>query len=83
MNSVVRFFTVTALGSLLCALTIVVLWPTLRGPAGIAAGLALAVASMRLVEDYLAKRTPSVWTAIAMGTLSGATAWATLALLGD
>jgi len=81
MNTVVRFFAVTALGSLLCAATIVVLWPILRGPAGIAAGVALAVASMRLGEDYLAKRTPSAWTAFTMGALSGATAWATLALL--
>jgi hypothetical protein len=82
MHTVARFSAVIALGSLLSAVTILVLWPILRGSVLIAAGLAFPVASMSLVDDLLARRPPVVWRAIAMGALSGATAWATLALLG-
>ena len=79
MNGVARFSTVIALGSLLSAVTILVLWPILRGSVLIAAGLAFTVASMSLVDDHFARRPRVVWRAIAMGTLSGTTAWASAA----
>jgi hypothetical protein len=81
MNPVARFFTVTALGSLLSAATTLAVWPTVRGPGAITTGLAFAAASTKLLDDHLAKRPRAVWTAIAIGLVSGATAWATLALL--
>jgi hypothetical protein len=80
MNPMARFVTVTALGSLVSGVTVLLFWPMLRG-SGVAVGLAFAATLTTLVDDRLARRPRSVWTAIAMGVVSGAAAWATLALL--
>ena len=76
MNVAGRFLLVIALGTVMVAGVIALLWLAgVRGRLGMPLPLALTLAGMQLLDDGLAGRSPVVWRALAMGAIAGLAGW--------
>ena len=82
MSAASRFLVVIALGTVMVAGAIALLWVAgVRGRLGVAVPLALTLAAMQLLDDRLAGRPAVVWRAVGMGATAGLAGWLMLGML--